>query len=182
VQVDLTPTGARRLFGVPAEDLTGHVVPLVDLLPGVACRLSERLAEARDWATRLDRVESLLAQRILGSRLDTAPVEHALARIDAAGGNLRISDLARELGVSRKRLIALFRDQVGVGPKLMARLIRFQGLMARARDGDALRWSELALDHGYYDQAHLVRDVRQFTGLTPTRARQEIAGLADLLV
>jgi AraC-like DNA-binding protein len=64
----------------------------------------------------------------------------------------------------------------------MARLIRFQGLMARARDGDALRWSELALDHGYYDQAHLVRDVRQFTGLTPTRARQEIAGLADLLV
>jgi AraC-like DNA-binding protein len=84
--------------------------------------------------------------------------------------------LARELNCRRKHLISLFRDQVGIPPKLLARLVRFDNVMRRARASASTPWAELALEHGYYDQAHLVRDVRRFTGLTPTRARASFVG------
>jgi AraC-like DNA-binding protein len=92
-----------------------------------------------------------------------------------------VGSLATELGYSRKHLIALFRDQVGIAPKLFARLVRFDRVMSEARSGRSRSWAELALACGYYDQAHLVRDVRHFTGLTPTEARASLSELGDLL-
>jgi AraC-like DNA-binding protein len=181
VQVDLTPTGARRLFGMPLSELAGRIVALRDLLPAELGELSERLEASADWAARLDLVEALLARRILGARLDSARVDWALARIEASGGNLDLGALARALGHSRKHLIALFHDQVGVPPKLLARLVRFERAMRHARSGAPVRWAELASALGYFDQAHLAREVRHFTGLTPTQARVSLSELAGLL-
>jgi len=181
VQVDLTPTGARRLFGLPLAELADRVVALSDVLPGAGRRLAERLAETPDWERRLDLVEALLAERILGSRLDTACVDWALARVHAAGGAVEVGTLARELGYSHKHVITLFRDQVGIGPKLLARLVRFHRVMQLASADGAPRGAELALACGYSDQAHLARDVKQFTGLPLRAARAELVSLAELL-
>jgi AraC-like DNA-binding protein len=180
VQVDLTPTGARRFLDMPSSALAGRIVALRELLPTGYRALSERLEASPDWASRLDLVEELLAQRILGARLDTTRVDWALARIERSGGNLEVGSLARELGCSHKHLIALFHDQVGIPPKLVARLVRFERVMRRAAAGAPLRWSELAIAHGYCDQAHLAREVRRFTGLTPTEARGDPSALAGL--
>lgn len=182
VQVDLTPTGARRFLGLPLSELAGRIVALRDLLPAESRALSERLSESPDWASRLDRVEELLARRILGARIDTARVDWALARIEASAGTLDVGSLARELGYSRKHVVSLFHDHVGVPPKLLARLVRFERVLRRARAGVPIRWAELALAHGYADQAHLARDVKRFTGLTPTEARGHVPELADLLL
>lgn len=171
VQVDLTATGARRLFGIPLAELAGQVVALRDLLPAETRRLAEQLDASNDWASRLYLVEEFLARRILGARVDTARVDWAVARIESCGGTLDVGSLARELGHSRKHLIALFHDQVGVTPKLFARLVRFERVIRHARASAALRWADLAIAHGYSDQAHLARDVKRFTGLTPTEAR-----------
>jgi AraC-like DNA-binding protein len=174
VQVDLTPTGARRLFGLPLSEVAGRIVALRDLLPREHAELVERLSATSDWTVRLDLVEALLAGRILEARVETARVDWALAQIEASGGTLDVGALARELGHSHKHLISLFHDQVGVTPKLLARLVRFERVMARARTDSPPSWAELALEHGYFDQAHLVRDFRRFTGLTPTEARREL--------
>lgn len=180
VQVDLTPTGARRFFDMPLSEFAGEIAALRDLLPAEHPRLVELLEASPDWASRLDLVEELLAQRIFGARVDTARVDWAVARIESSGGALDVGWLARELGHSRKHLIALFRDQVGVPPKLLARLVRFERVMRQARTGAPIRWVELAIAHGYCDQAHLARDVRSFTGLTPTEARTSLSELAGL--
>lgn len=177
IQVDLTPTGARRLFGVPLSELTGRVVSLGDLLPVEMRSLADRLAASLDWDARLDLVEDLLARRVLDARTDTARVDRALARIEAAGGVLDVGSLARELGCSHKHLIALFHDQVGVGPKLLSRLVRFEHVMREARGKLATPWADLAVAHGYSDQAHLAREVKRFTGLTPTEARPDLSAL-----
>jgi AraC-like DNA-binding protein len=169
VQVDLTPTAARRLFGVPVSELANRIVALTDLLPAEHRSLADRLDAAPSWPERLDLVEALLARRILDAPVDTARVDWALGRIQSAGGRLALGALAREIGCSHKHLIALFRDQVGVNPKLYARLVRFERTMRAARAG-AASWAELALEHGYSDQAHLAREVAHFTGLTPTAA------------
>jgi AraC-like DNA-binding protein len=171
VHVDLTATGARRFFGLPLSELTGRIVSLRDLLPAESHALTERLDAAVDWTTRLNLVEELLARRILAARVDTARVDWAVTQIEASGGVLDVGELARELGHSHKHLIHLFHEQVGVPPKLLASLVRFERVMRDARIRRLTPWSELALAHGYFDQAHLVRDVRRFTGLTPTEAR-----------
>jgi AraC-like DNA-binding protein len=171
MQVDLTATAARRLFGMPLCEIANQIVPLPDLLPAGHRSLAERLDASRSWPQRFAVVEELLTRHLLGSSVDTARVERALARIEATGGRLALGALARELGCSHKHLIALFRDQVGVNPKLFARLVRFQRAMRDARAGSP-GWAELALEHGYCDQAHLAREVAHFTGLTPTAASQ----------
>ncbi len=180
VQVDLTPAGARRLFGLPLCELTPGVVALCDMWPGAGPRLALRLGEAPNWAARLDLVESMLLERILSASVQSAPVEWAVGRIEAAGGTLDVADLARELGCSHKHMIALFRDQVGTTPKVLARIVRFHRFLDCAREG-AAKGADLALACGYYDESHLARDVRQFTGLSPREARLQIGSLAELL-
>lgn len=82
---------------------------------------------------------------------------------------MSVGDLADELGWSRRHLVARFREQVGLPPKVLARVLRFQrSLRLRGADGRPRPWAEVALACGYYDQAHLNRDFRQFAGCTPT--------------
>ena len=181
VQVDLSAAGARRLFGIPLSQIAGRIVALRDLLPADARHLADQLDAAPDWPSRLDRVEALLSRHILSARVDTARVDWAVARIEATGGLLEVGSLARELGCSRKHLIALFHDQVGVAPKLLASLVRFERVMRGACDAGSICWAGLALAHGYCDQSHLVRDVRRFTGLTPTQARSSFSAHPDRL-
>jgi len=180
MQLSLTPSGAHRFFGLPMAELTGRSVALRDLLPRAHRTLAERLHEQTGWDARFDVVEALLEQRFgeAGTRLE--PVDWAIARILATGGALDIGELVRQIGYSHKQVLRQFRQRAGVAPKLLARIARFDRVLRDVRGGPAAGWAELAALHGYYDQAHLVRDVKQFTGFTPTQLRsaaEELAGL-----
>jgi len=98
----------------------------------------------------------------------------ALHALGEAGG-VPIAELARASGYSHRRFGALFRQQVGLGPKTFARVLRWQTVLARAqtlaRAGQPLSWSALALDAGYSDQAHLGREFRALAGVTPEAYR-----------
>jgi AraC-like DNA-binding protein len=174
IQVDLTPTGARRLFERPLCELAGRVIPLRELLPQADEGWIDRLESEPDWSARLGEVERLLAGRLSRSRVDCARADWAVDRIRRAAGDVRIGGLARELGISPKHLIALFRDRVGVRPKQLARLERFSRVMQRLAGRGPAHFAELAREHGYFDQAHLAREVRRLTGLTPTAARASL--------
>ena len=181
IQVDLTPLGARRLFGMPMSELTSRVVSLRDLLPREHAHLCEQLAERKTWDARLDLVEDVLATRIEACSIDLRIASWALRRIEERGGAVDIRALARELGYSHEHVIRTFRDHVGIPPKLFARIVRFDRLVQRIKEGGDVRWPSLAQDLGYYDQSHLVLDVKQFTGVTPTQARGEIVDLAAIV-
>lgn len=174
VQVDLTPLGARRVFGVPMSELTRRVVPF-DALVGPRHRdLAERLAALPSWAARFDMVEAFLLERAGGTAPD-AIIAHAVSAITRAGGLVDVRALCDHLGYSQRHVIARFRDQVGVPPKLFARLVRFDRLVRRVRGGPGAPWADLAAELGYCDQSHLARDVRAFMDVTPSE-------LADLFV
>jgi len=181
VQVDLTPLGARRLFGMPMSELTGRIVGIEKLLGAEGRRLVARVADVADWAARFALLDAWLLRRLDGD-LDRA-IAWAWQALLRSGGRVAIGDLARELGVSHRHLIARFRDQIGMPPKQLARVIRFEGLVETLRRATgAPRWAELALEFGYYDQAHLVREVRALTGETPTelvaRILPDLGGMA----
>lgn len=173
LQVDLTPLAARRLLGVPMSGLANRSVALEDVLGPSAGELVERVADAPGWAARFALVERALAARLA----DAAPVDPGVAwsfeRLARTGGAAPIGGLARELGWSHRRLIARFRDALGLPPKRVARILRFEGVVALVGAPAPIDWARAAAGLGYFDQAHLAREVRELSGLTPTALRAE---------
>jgi AraC-like DNA-binding protein len=169
IQAYLTPLGARRFFGMPMGELARQVVELEDLLGPAASELAERLAAAPDWAARIDLFERAIAARVLAAAPVASELEWAWQRLLETDGAAPIGALAQELGWSRRHFAARFRTELGMTPKAVARILRFERAVARLRAGDDL--GELALDCGYYDQAHFNRDFRAFAEATPTQFR-----------
>jgi len=168
MQLNLEPLVARRIFGCAMGDLENRVVDLGDILGGGFNDLLAQLHDARDWSDRFALLDSFLGHRLADAPETRPEVAWALRRLQQSGGTVGIGDLAVEIGCSRKRLIALFRDQVGQTPKTVARVIRFNRVVKLLGADSAMGWAELAYDGGYYDQAHFNRDFRDFAGYTPS--------------
>jgi len=168
VQVNFTPLGAARFFGFPAGDLAGQIVTLGDALgEGGAAELTERLVDAPGWAERFDLVDAVLLARIGAAAAPAAELSWAWSRLWASDGAVPIGMLADEVGWSRRHLQNRFRDHLGMAPKTLARVLRFQRAVGLLRDEDGPELARIAADCGYYDQAHFNRDVRAFAGVTP---------------
>lgn len=166
VQVNLEPLFARRLFRMPLAELANQVVELEDLVGADARTLRERMAAETCWNQRFDLLGRALQSRVCDAPAPAREVAWAWSRVRRSGGTVTISDLSDELGWSRKRLVAAFRDHVGVAPKTAARIVRF----GRAREllSAGRCWQDVVDRAGYYDQSHFIREFSEFSGSTPT--------------
>lgn len=164
--VHFAPGGAVPFLGVPPGHLADTHLELETLWPGQASNLRERLCSAQTTAARF----RILEEALLG-RLRQPFKRHGAVR--AALGQIRrrppvaIAAIADDVGLSQRRLIELFTAEVGVPPKLFARLQRFQRAMSAVRGGPEVGWAELAAACGYYDQSHLIRDFKELSGFSP---------------
>lgn len=171
VQLRLTWRGARALLGLPAGALAGDSVDLRALLGRRVDVLLDRLACADGWPERFALLDAELAgllSRGPGERGIAAEVGYAWDRLAETGGNLRIEELAREVGWSRRHLAEKFRAETGLAPKAAARVIRFEAACDRLRAPDRPSLARVAAEAGYVDQAHLSRDFRDLAGLPAT--------------
>jgi len=160
VQINFSPIGAHLLLQVAMHELAGRLVEL-DALFGP--RLREHLGNTQDPFAYLD---AFFLCRLDDALSPVPSVTRALARLRATDGRAPIGAITDELGCSGRHLRIRFREQVGVSPKLFARILRFQKAV---RLIDTIpSWATIAAEAGYYDQAHLVRDFRQFAGAAPT--------------
>jgi AraC-like DNA-binding protein len=170
LQLEFSPLGARALFGMPAGELSGIDVEAVDVLGRVARDVQERVQEAADWTARFTALDEVLGSHVADER-PPDEVCRAWSLLCRSGGAVPIRSLAREVGWSERHLTARFRTEIGLTPKLAARVIRFHRarrvLMRNVRAGRP-NVAGVAAECGYFDQAHLVRDWQQFTGLAPT--------------
>ena len=167
IQVNLTPLGAYELFGAPMHLFANRCIELEDVWGVEATELQERLLATDDWAARFDIVDEALMRRLAHARRASEAVAWAWHQLRASGGRVPVSRLTDELNWSRKRLGEAFREEIGLSPKTVARVLRFQratSLLALTPDTDA---ASLAVACGYYDQSHMIRDFRQFAGVTP---------------
>jgi AraC-like DNA-binding protein len=172
IQVNFTPIGARLLLGRPMHELARQVVSLPDALGPDGRHLTERLHEAPGWPARFRELDRILLARLRAAESLPPWVAAAWDRLEASGGKVGVADLVEEIGYSRKHLAAVFREHVGMPPKAIARLLRFQRALEAIRAGRAGDLSRLALDLGYYDQAHFTREFRTYAGLTPAECRR----------
>ena len=155
------------------SEITNRSVALEDILGRETRVIVERVAEAPTWDARFDVVDRALTKRLAAARSVDPGTAWALGRIVISGGRVAIGELARELRWSHRRLIARFRDDVGVAPKTLARIVRFEHLTDILRAEPGIEWSWAAARCGFFDQAHLAREVRDLADLTPTALRTD---------
>jgi AraC-like DNA-binding protein len=163
IHVFLPIESVRRLIGVPLGQMTDQVVALDTLLGPTARRLGESLVQA-PRAHRAELLDQALHQRLSETKA-CASQAHALHLLRTRP-DLDIIEIARDIGWSRKHLADRVRDAVGIGPRSFRRLLRFHRLTKAI--GEAPDWAGLAHDAGYYDQSHLIREFREFAGMTPS--------------
>lgn len=172
MQVNLDPLAARALVCMPLHELANRTVALEEVLDEPF--LIERLATARDWEARFELLDETLTCR-LADAWPSREVAWAWRRLRETHGRIAVGALAEELGWSRKRMVARFRDEVGLPPKAVAKLVRFERACQLA---GTMPWAELAFECGYYDQSHLVNEFRAITGRTPETFLQDATGSA----
>ncbi|GAB3762765.1 helix-turn-helix domain-containing protein [Microlunatus parietis] len=165
LQLRLTPVVSATVLGAAAE-LSGTMVSLSDVWGRDAGRFEDRLRSAGSWDDRFAIAAEVLRRRLDARRAVSPEVAHVWRRTLAGRGQARVDDLAGEVGWSRKRLWSRSRSQLGITPKRAAQLVRFDHAAHRLAAGHAA--AAVAAECGYVDQSHLNREVRTFTGLTPT--------------
>jgi AraC-like DNA-binding protein len=155
------------VLGVPGSALAGRSVALEDLWgDGPTQRLLDRLAGARDMIDAARILESAIAERLAVAHAPRAPGQLALNAAERLT-RARVNAVASELGVSERHLRRVFREAVGVSPKTFAKLARFQRALGDERLGRHAGWASIAVEAGYYDQAHLIAEFRAIAGVTP---------------
>ncbi len=173
IRVRFKPGGAYPFFGVPLSELTDQIVPLDSLL-GAEIHGLQTALEAHTPGARVAAVQRALSRRLASPAYEPASVptvRRALRMLARASTLPSVDQLARDLEVSARQLRRAFADVVGVTPKAYLRILRFQRVVraARARPGEC--WARLAEAHGYYDQAHLVSELRSLSGSLPSALR-----------
>jgi AraC-like DNA-binding protein len=165
--VQLHPVGAYRLFGTPLGELAGQSnLDLQDVVGPAARELQERCLEAGSAEEQVRCAADWIAERLARSPHSDPAISWTAAEIKRRQGAVSISELRDRTGLSKTRLATAFRDQVGVTPKLFARIHRFRRALELIHQGsDPL--VEVALSAGYYDQPHLNAEFRELSGLAP---------------
>jgi AraC-like DNA-binding protein len=166
LQIDLTPLGARALLGLPMHELANRTVELDGVLGARAGVIEDRLASASGPGERFALLDELFPDLFEG-RAVTPGMARVWRMLKASDGRVSVADLAEGAGWSRRHLVERFRAEVGLPPKVIARMLRFSlacRLLDEARPGS---WADVALAAGYYDQAHFNRDFRALAGCSP---------------
>jgi AraC-like DNA-binding protein len=162
--------GSRALFHTPPSALTGTVADLSDLLGGKAGELSERLADCPSWEHRFEALDRALLSS-LDPRNEPAPeILHAwdLLTSPRAEG-IRIESLAKAVGWSRRHFSEVFGREVGLPPRQLARIIRFERSCHLVRSLPHATMTEVALAASYFDHAHMLHEWQALAGCRPTQ-------------
>ena len=178
LHIGLSPLGTRTLLGVPSGEFVGQTVDLQEVMGARAGTLLQRLHDSASWAARFDVLDASLREGLHDDAADPL-IDWAWRRLTASHGEISIATLARESGYSRRHLGERFKSELGMSPKTVARIARFEHAAAliRHRRGALV---EVAAMAGYADQSHMSRDWLALSGRTPSDwMREELPFLQD---
>lgn len=172
IGVQFAPGGAYPFFRMPISELEDASFDMADLWGREAAWVRERVLAAATPRAMLSVLAACLEERLVPAKRDALRLHPAVVYIagelDICHGPARVQAVTGKIGMSQRRLAQLFHEQVGVSPKTFHRVRRFQHTLQRLRGVRQVNWADLAIDCGYYDQAHLSHDFRQIAGMTPS--------------
>jgi AraC-like DNA-binding protein len=164
--IRLRPAGAYALLRMPMREVTDLTLNLAELVGPAADELAERCHAAPSVEERFAIAARWIVLRVAESRAVEPEIAWSAAAIERTGGGVPIGALRAETGFSKTRLAAGFREQIGVTPKLYARIVRFRRLLELLDRGGA-PLVDVALEAGFYDQPHMALEFRELAGVAP---------------
>lgn len=168
IGVAFKPGGAFPFFNCPANEFHQAHVPLESLWGAGASDLRDRLLEAKTPADKFWIFERFLMDRAVRPLELHPAVTYALTEFQGVAHLKSISQVVNQMGFSARRFIQVFNESVGLTPKLFCRILRFQEVLHFLSNGQGMDLAEIALNCGYFDQAHFTHDFQSFSGLSPT--------------
>ena len=164
------PGMARRFLSIGAAELCDRVIPLDSVMGRAAHELRERLRAAPSNRE----CRRILLEAVESAERPADPVHLAIDAMTQAHGEVDVDWVAEQAGMSARQFRRRCREEAGLGPKHLARILRFRRACRLADQGES--WLRVAMEAGYFDQAHLIRDFREFTGTTPMSDFSKTAG------
>jgi len=162
----LFPYAIPRLFAYPASDFTNISPDLASVFGHEGRLFEEQMITAADNRSRVAIASRFLCDRLRSQKRDLPVLYRSIDTILEFDGDIKISELAREHGLSLRQFERKFKEFAGLNPKLYSRVARFQAATRHKLDG-VRDLTEIAYACGYYDQSHFINDFRQFSGYTP---------------
>jgi AraC-like DNA-binding protein len=162
------PGGAFPFLRMPAGELRDATVALDTLWGAAAVDLRDELLASATHQARFQIMERVLLAELARGFDAHGAVGFALRRFMAEPHVTSVAEVLDQTGLSAKRFIQVFRDQTGFTPKVFCRIRRFQQALNHMEGARSVEWANVALDCGYFDQAHFIHDFRAFSGINPT--------------
>lgn len=162
------PGSAFRFFGLSARELHNQIIPLQDIWGAKADNLYNQLMETPSIEWRFQLLEQFLLNHLDEQYERHYAVNTALDMMTVGHHTYNISEIQKEVALSPPRFIQVFRDDIGVSPKIFSRLHRFRRAVDTISSQRYTNWTDIALQCGYYDQSHFINDFQSFAGITPS--------------
>jgi AraC-like DNA-binding protein len=164
--VRFRPAGTAIFMPFDLSEIQNEEITLESLWGGAGRSLQDIVIDAKSDDDRIRAIERFLMERLRPERLD-ARIGKAVRLIEHRRGRIAVSEISARVGWSVRQLERQFLNRIGVGPKALLRTLRFQTLLQLARSGTTPDWASLAVDCGFFDQAHLIHEFRRFAGEPP---------------
>jgi AraC-like DNA-binding protein len=161
------PWGAYHFFKEPVQDFLDQTIPCERLWPNLADRLMRDLDEQSSIEARSEIVQDFLQVRLNENRKDQPRIDDAIKLIRESQGQLSIEEICARTGLSKKQLERKFLASVGTTPKIFSRISRFLAICHHLRDNSDKSLTAIAYECGFYDQAHFIKEFKEFSGFTP---------------
>jgi methylphosphotriester-DNA--protein-cysteine methyltransferase len=173
------PSGAFPFLRIPLVELTDQVEALDSIVGREAHEMSDAIAAANCFEDRVREFERFCLRSLSSSSTeDDIPRRLSLA-ITTRRGQVSVSELCRFSGLGERTLERIFQRNVGLPPKTFARIVRFQNVVRSIEAADSSGLLDTALAFGYYDQSHMIRDFREFSGKSPLAYFEEMHRISE---
>jgi len=172
IGVEITPKGLCHLFSMQMSTVTNGALKLSEAFSAWGKALEAQLRQAKEAAEKIEILQAALIQNLDASTRDLSLLDFVIDMITNSEGLITIQDIETTSGYSKRYLDFLFQRHVGISPKALAGILRFQKFYKEWAAQPSPDFFKADLHAHYYDQSHFIREFRRFSGMTPGDLRR----------
>lgn len=168
IVVKFKPLGIWKLTGISMQHIANQIIQAEDIFGTSVRRLVERMQEMKSTEQKIECLDHFLLEQLGDDTMQSHPcMGPALALLAKHQGNIGIRELQEQTNTTRKTMERAFALQLGLSPKLYAKILRYNFAKSNIEKLASIDWGKIVHEHGYYDQSHFINEFKMFSGKTP---------------